>query len=228
MTETAYELVALGMRYVFVLLILLTLLRAFLLMWGDRRDYQRTLRQLPDAGLVGEVVDLATGNSQPLPREGLIGSGRSCDIRLPGLHRREAEFIFRRGQGLQLIALHRRRQVLLDSQPLTRDNAYALHGTILELRNYSLRFRLFAGLDLPQRQAPAPVVPSYQAASEQGFEIETINQGLPPAAPPDPSLDMTWQYAPLPPELLLPPPESPLSAPSQRRRRAQRNTEEQT
>lgn len=226
MTETAYELVALGMRYVFVLLILLTLLRAFLLMWGDRRDYQRTLRQLPDAGLVGEVVDLATGNSQPLPREGLIGSGRSCDIRLPGLHRREAEFIFRRGQGMQLIALHRR-QALLDSLPLDRDNAYALHGTILELRDYRLRFRLFAGLDLPQRQAPAPVLRQALPEIEQGPEPETINQGLPPAAPPDPGLEMTWQYAPLPPELLLPPPEGLQPAPSHRRRRALRNTEEQ-
>lgn len=155
MGDTAYELLALGLRYWFVLLLFLTLLRAFWLMQEDRREYNRALRRLPDAGLIGEVVELSTGKSQPLPREGLIGSGRGCDIRLPKLHRREMEFVFRPGLGLKLIPIHRKHRSILDGEPLNKADSYALHGTVLELRGYTLRFRLFAGLDLPYRE-PLP------------------------------------------------------------------------
>ena len=155
MGDTSYELLALGLRYWFVLLLFLTLLRAFWLMLENRREYNRTLRQLPDAGLIGEVVDLKTGKSQPLPREGLIGSGRGCDIRLSKLHRREMEFVFRPGLGLKLIPIHRKHKSILDGEPLNKADSFALHGTVLELRGYTLRFRLFAGLDLPYRE-PLP------------------------------------------------------------------------
>lgn len=151
MGEAAYELLALGLRYWFLLLIALTLLRAAWLMRGDWREYRRLMRQLPDAGLIGELVDLRNGKAQPLPREGLIGSGRACDIRIAGLRRREMEFIFRPGLGVRLIPLHRRADALLDAEALSRADAYALHGTVLELRGNPLRFRLFAGLDLPER-----------------------------------------------------------------------------
>ena len=50
MGDASYELLALGLRYWFVLLLFLTLLRAFWLMLGDRREYNRALRLLPDAG----------------------------------------------------------------------------------------------------------------------------------------------------------------------------------
>ena len=55
MQAPAYELVSMGLRYWFVLLAVFLLWRAYRLMRQDRRDYRRTLRQLPDAGLVGEV-----------------------------------------------------------------------------------------------------------------------------------------------------------------------------
>lgn len=203
LTNTAYELLALGMRYVFLLLLLLLLLRAAFLMRKEQRSYRRTLRQLPDAGLVGEVVDLDTGKGYPLPREGMLGSGRSCDVRLLGLRRREVEFVFRQGLGLRLIPIHQKHHGLLDGEALGRKPAYALHGTVLEIRGLRLRFRLFAGLDMPKRE----VTVSYQNAALSGvhqaaedmplLDIPTI---LPPAAPPAQANDwaMTWQHAPLP------------------------------
>lgn len=235
MEDTAYTLLSLGMRYWFLLLMILTLARAFFLMWQDRRGYHRALRHLPDAGLVGEVVDMDTGKSQPLPREGLIGSGRSCDIRLGGLRRRELEFVFRNGLGLKLIPLHRRHYALLDgrplvksrflrigkppdawqggdsmadSEPLTEKNAYALHGTILEINGKTLRFRLFAGLNLPRRMEMT--MPSWGAAEAGAYETPVSLNGFDStAAPPEADLDITWQYAPLPTELLGPPETSP-------------------
>lgn len=218
MAETAYELLALGLRYLFAVLIALTLLRAAWLMHGDHREYKRMLRHLPDAGLIGEVVELQGLQSQPLPREGLIGSGRNCDIRLPGIRRRELEFMFRPGLGVRLIPLHARQGALLDEEPLNKNAAYALHGTVLELRGKQLRFRLFAGLDLPDRAAiglTEGMTDSFIPANEDPG-LHAYPDPLPPAAPPQSAMEMTWQYAPLPEELLNPPAEPAEAPPSQR------------
>ncbi len=197
MQDTAYELLSIGMRYVFILLMLLFLLRGYVLMRRDSRAWRRALRDLPDAGLVGELVDLSEGRGYPLPREGLIGSGRSCDIRLSGLKRREFQFVFRPGRGVCLTPLHQRSGAVLDGEPLKRGNEFALHGTILEIRGLSCRFRLFAGLELPARQRTVQSGMVREAEPAPWPGIEPAPQPLPPSAPPE-DMDMTWQYAPLP------------------------------
>lgn len=224
MGETAYELLSLGLRYWFILLIFLTLLRAFWLMRRDRREYRQTLRQLPDAGLVGEVVDLRSGHSQPLPREGLIGSGRSSDIRVSGLHRREMEFMFRSGLGVKLIPIHSKHHALLDGEVLSKADTFALHGTVLDIRGTPLRFRLFAGLDLPQRQVSEPVeiIQNQLDEFDEPMAFSSFPDPLPAAVPPltpeNSDLDRTWQYAPLPQELPGPPERLPQPAPRRSRR----------
>jgi hypothetical protein len=224
MGETAYELLSLGLRYWFILLIALTLLRAFWLMRRDRREYHRMLRQLPDAGLIGEVVDLRSGHSQPLPREGLIGSGRSCDIRLSGLHRREMEFMFRSGLGLKLIPIHSKHHALLDGEALKKADAFALHGTVLDIRGTPLRFRLFAGLDLPQRQVSNLMETNLNESDDYAAGMpfspfpDPLPSAVPPRAPKGSDLDMTWQYAPLPREIAAPPESFPQPAPRRSRR----------
>ncbi len=220
MQDTAYELLSMGMRYFFILLLLFLLFRAFGLMRRDSRAWRRTLRQLPDAGLVGELVDLSEGRGYPLPREGVIGSGRSCDIRLPGLKRRELEFIFRPGQGMRLISLHSRNPALLDGERLFRGNDFALHGTMLELRGLTCRFRLFAGLDLPARQPAQKAAETQEAISLNEPGVEYAPQPLPPSVPPENGMDMTWQYAPLPQMDMNPPEDDPEPAPGRRRRRS--------
>ena len=157
MAESSYELLSMGLRYWFVLLIVLALLRAYFLMRRDNRDYRQALRQLPDAGLIGEVVDLHTGTAQPLPREGLMGSSRSCDIRHPGMHRREMEFIFRPGFGVKLIPIHRKHRALLDNEPLQKGDDFALHGTVLDLPAIvGVARELIAGAGMAERVSTRP------------------------------------------------------------------------
>ena len=153
MASGVYELLALLMRYVFVLIGALILLRAYRWMRRDARDYRRLMRSLPDAGLVGEVVNLRTGKSQPLPREGDIGSSHECDIcvRGAGVMRHHVRFAFEEGKGV-LVTPSRRGKTLLAGEPL-RAPRYALHGTQLQIGSVLLRMRLFAGLKVPQPAA---------------------------------------------------------------------------
>lgn len=148
MPAETYELVALGMRYWFVLLGVIIVVRAARLAIRDYQCQEQMLRTLPDAGLIGEVVDLDTGESYPLPREGSLGSARSCDICLKGVRKRELEFSLVEGQGVVLLPSHRRHQVVLDGETIPK-KAWALHGSHISLPGYHLRFRLFSGLDIP-------------------------------------------------------------------------------
>ena len=242
MQDTAYELLSMGMRYVFLLLAALMLLRSWRLMRRESREHRRALRLLPDAGLVGEVVDLRTGLGMPLPREGLMGSGHNCDVRFPHLRRREVEFQFIPGEGIRLIPMHRTRECLLDNAALTPRNNHALHGTVLEIAGNPFRFRLFAGLDLPVRK-PADTSgkggQALQLKTDPASRTDSGAQQLPvppdggasgtawdappPASLSGPDLGMTWQYAPLPTQEGSDPGELPAPPSAARRRRAWRD-----
>ena len=218
MADSAYELLALAMRYVFVLAGALLLWRAFRWMRRDARQYQRDMRALPDAGLVGEVVDLRTGQAQPLPREGTIGSSRECDIRVKdtGVKRNHALFTFEDGKGLRIVPRLGAR-VLLNGREIG-GSGYALHGTRLQLGGAELRVRLFAGLNVPfypawQQEAPDVTLENFSFVEEAapaplpfpapGFDAaETAEDGADgfpqPGAYDGGYTDdgqMTWQYA---------------------------------
>ena len=167
MSTQAYELISLLMRYVFVLIGLMIVWRSYRWLRRDARAYRKEMRALPDAGLVGEMVNLATGEAQPLPREGVIGSSRECDIRLkgPGIERNHARFEFEDGKGLKVIPL-RRASVLLNGTAL-HGPGYALHGTQLAMSGIPLRVRLFAGLKVPY---PAPYPEQDSALETEGNE----------------------------------------------------------
>ena len=169
MPPQAYELLSMLMRYVFVFIGLMIVWRSLRWLRRDAKAYRKELRSLPDAGLVGEMVNLNTGEAQPLPREGMIGSSRECDIRLKGqgIQRNHARFEFEDGKGLKIIPL-RRANLLLGGTPL-RGPGYALHGTQLQAGGIPLRVRLFAGLKVPY---PAPY-PEPDAVWDVG-----VNPGL--------------------------------------------------
>ena len=156
MASDAYELLALLMRYVFVIIGFLVLFRAYRWMRRDARNYRREMRSLPDAGLVGEIVDLRSGKSQPLPREGDMGASRECDIFVKGagIMRHHLRFAFEEGKGV-LITPSRLGKTWMGGQPL-RSPGYALHGTQLQLGDAVLRVRLFAGLKVPAPRAFQP------------------------------------------------------------------------
>lgn len=219
MSPQAYELISMLMRYIFVLIGLMIVWRSFRWLRRDARAYRKEMRSLPDAGLVGEMVNLATGEAQPLPREGVIGASRECDIRLkgPGIERSHARFEFEDGKGLKIIPL-RRAAVLLNGDAL-RGPGYALHGTQLELGGIPLRVRLFAGLNVPYpapfaEQAAQPWAEDEDAArpaewdGPQQAQPETEQEAYPYTGYENPMPDsrdydghytpdgqMTWQYA---------------------------------
>lgn len=149
MASEAYELLALFMRYLFVLMGTLILWRAYRWMRRDAKAYKKEMKRLPDAGLIGEIVNLNTGKSQPLPREGILGSSAACDVRVKGagVSGRHALFSFVEGKGLMITPVGHK-LVLMENTEL-RGPAYALHGTQLQLGECFLRVRLFAGLNVP-------------------------------------------------------------------------------
>ena len=157
MSSEAYELLSMLMRYVFVLIGMLIVWRSYRWLRRDAKAYKKEMRSLPDAGLVGEIVNLKTGEAQPLPREGTIGSSRDCDIRVKesGVKRQHARFEFEDGKGLKIIPV--RRSAMLLSGVEMNGPGHALHGTQLQIGNTLLRVRLFAGLKVPKPLAyPAP------------------------------------------------------------------------
>lgn len=218
MTSEAYELLAMLMRYVFVGIGVLISWRAYRWLRRDARQYKKEMRNLPDAGLVGEIVNLKTGESQPLPREGLIGSSRACDIRVkePGVARRHALFAFEEGKGLR-VTPHLGNRLLMEGVAL-KGPAHALHGTQLQLGDAVLRVRLFAGLKVPHPMQFQPDAPARTDGEEDApFENDTVpspfdavpqfapaqEQEAPAAEQPSPFYQghytedgqMTWDYA---------------------------------
>ena len=213
MSGDAYEILALLMRYVFAVIGALIVFRSFIWLRKDARAYRKEMRSLPDAGLIGEMVDLDTGKAQPLPREGVIGSSRECDIRVKGdgVLRRHVRFEFVDGKGLKLIPA-RRGLTLLNGVEM-RGPGWALHGTQLGIGAHALRVRMFAGLNVPMPAAyPEPDTILDAADEEIPWTNITVENSyyLPEEQPADavpfggnPDYDgnydddgqMTWQYA---------------------------------
>lgn len=187
MPENIYEIVALGARYWFALLGVLIVWRSFHWLRRDRREKHRRLRQLPDAGMIGEMVvlsggdELPEGNTLPVPREGTLGYVRGCDLVVPvdGVARQHCDFSFRNGDGL-LIYPRRGCQATVDGEIIrTRRDARQhpmQHGSSLQVGAATLRLRVFMGLEC---ERPAQILPDEEAA---------------PAPPPE--LPEHWQDTP--------------------------------
>lgn len=183
MQKETYELIAMFMRYWFVFLIVIITFRAVKWLMGERRAYRKTLRSLPDAGLIGELVDINTGDSYPIPREGVIGSRQSADIRLRGMKHVKVIFQLEESKGIHLHTSRRNREVFLDGYQLEGDG-YALHGSLLSLPGCQLRFRLFSGLNIPLRrqeewQEQSQEYPGFALPGEGGYAYTSQNYAWP-------------------------------------------------
>ena len=199
MATEAYEILSLAMRYVFAALGALIVLRAYRWLLKDHRAHKKEMKNLPDAGLVGEIVLLDTGKAFPLPREGTLGSARSCDIciRRQGIRRLHLTLNFADGKGVRL-TLHRGAAALLDGGPAA--GGYALHGSVIDLGSAQLRVRLFAGLNVPRL---APFKQEAFASDDEFVPDDALisDELVPDDGFPDDRF-ATWQYAPVPPEML--------------------------
>lgn len=195
MEKNAYELIAMGARYWFILLSALVAWRGSVYLLREHFRRRKMLKKLPDAGMVGELRDEESGKAYPLPREGVLGGGRACDIRLRGLRRRHMNFAFVEGKGLLLTPCHGRSRILLDGAALGK-GGYALHGDVLGVGGYTLRVRLFAGLNVPH---PAAFRDHWQRAFEEElYAPEPVPFAAEDAGyAPYPDLDMPMDEAPM-------------------------------
>ena len=180
-SSEAYEILALFMRYVFVFIGGLIVWRSFRWLLKDHRAYRREMKSLPDAGLVGEMVNLRTEKAYPLPREGTIGSSRECDIRVKGsgVERRHARFEFVDGKGLKVIPFRGCKVSLGDMT--VRNQGYALHGTQLRLGGAVLRVRLFAGLNVPRPADYPPEDDAFVDATPENLATPSLGFSTPGA-----------------------------------------------
>lgn len=209
MPENWIQLLTLAARALFLLFAALVVLRTGFNLLRQHRARKRLMKQLPDAGMVGEMRDIETDKSYPLPREGVLGGGRGCDIRLKGLRRRQVNFAYVPGKGILLTPCHRRSATWLDGVAISRP-VYALHGALLRVGGYTLCMRLFAGLDVPQLgMYEEPWQPAYDedyyAPAEEGFAPLPVDwqQGMT-----DGEEDVSYEFAP-PPGAVSSPEEAP-------------------
>ncbi len=144
-----FELLSLAMRYVFAALGGLILIRIVLWFWKDAEEYKKDLSRLPDAGLVGEFRNVTNGKTYPIPREGDMGKGFSCDVRVKGsgVKRHHVQIRFVSGKGLRIIPLGGKYMVLDGKR--TRSAAYALNGSTLKLGEAELKVCFFLGVNAP-------------------------------------------------------------------------------
>ena len=166
-----YDVLSTASRWLFVFFILMLLVFAFSWHHSDRKERRDRFRNLPGAGTVGELVVLCGSDELPqntwfpVPREGVLGSLRSCDLVVPcpGVRSQHLDFSWQDGTGL-LIRPRIGCEVLVDGVPVSRRGAYAdaplRHGSLLQIGSAVLRLQVFAALsDTGHAFAPQASVP---------------------------------------------------------------------
>lgn len=151
--EEIYSLIALGMRYWFLLLMGIIVFFCFLWYRHDCRIKKKQLEYLPDAGLIGQMIVIQGNDALPagtvlnVPREGTIGSMRINDLCLPdcSIANQHLWFAFDETQGLLLYTFGNA-EARTDEKPVESSKpTIMIHGTTLYIGPYGLQLRLFAG-----------------------------------------------------------------------------------
>lgn len=220
MPAHVYEILSLAMRYVFTLLGVVIVWRAFSWLRKDRRLTQKRLKELPDAGTIGELVvlegseELPPDSVIPVPSEGVLGYLRTCDVVVPvsGVARRHLEFSFVDGKGLYIYP-HRGCPVTVDNMAIASrwdSRAYPMqHGSCLAIGDALLFLRVFAGLKVEDFSS-LPI-------DEPLDDVDGMPQELPQGVPYIPDAGMpqapVWQPLPYAPSQGIPTPPQPLQPP---------------
>ena len=212
-------------RYLFPLLAVCLVFLVLFYILSESRNRREKVRGLPGSGTVGELIvlsgsrDLEANTWFPVPREGVLGSIRSCDLVIPcpGVHTRHLDFSWSDGLGL-LLRPRTGCEVQVNGVPVTCRTRAAdvplTHGGILQVGSATLRLHLFAALDnTPASASPAPAemppmtVPGFVPYPAQPGEPYSPVP-VPPASMqtvPDPMIQSP-DAPPLPAEDPLPPP----------------------
>jgi len=164
-----YSVLSLAARWLFAFFALMLLLFAFSWHHAERKEQRDRFKNLPGAGTVGELVVLSGSDELrqdtwfPVPREGVLGSLRTCDLVVPcpGVRAQHLDFSWQDGVGL-LIRPRPGCDTLIDGVPVERRGAASdaplLHGSVLQVGSAVLRLQLFSALSHTNR-AFAPAAP---------------------------------------------------------------------
>ena len=209
MPEDIYEIISLAMRYWFTALGVLIVWRSFSWLRKDRRLKHKRLRQLPDAGMIGELLvvqgsgDLEEDTLISLPREGVLGFLRANDVVVPaeGVAGQHIDFVFVSGQGVRMFP-RRGCSCRIDGEEITdRRSAKAnpmLHGSELIIGEAVLRLRFFAGVDAPSL-AMEPITPEpmpFPVQPVSPYPPQPVQQPYQPSYPQQPYAPQQQAYQP--------------------------------
>ena len=177
-----YSVLSQASRWLFILLALMLLFLAFSWHHTDRKERRDRFKNLPGAGTVGELVVLSGSDELPVdtwfpvPREGVLGSLRSCDLVIPcpGVSSHHLDFSWQDGTGL-LIRPRVGCEVLIDGVPVTRRgmDMPLIHGSVLQIGSAVLQLQLFAALSHTNRTfiPPQPAVGSFSDPMPQPVPV---------------------------------------------------------
>ncbi len=187
-------------RYVFPLLAAVLVLSLLVYILSESRNRRERTRNLLGSGTVGELIVLSGSRNLdvntwfPVPREGVLGAVRSCDLVIPcpGVRARHLDFSWEDGVGL-LIRPHTGCEAFVNGIPVSCKTRAAdmplTHGSVLQVGSAILRLHLFAALDNTAAPVQPPVpdmVPPDSASvcfSAPPGTLESVNL-VPPIASP--------------------------------------------
>lgn len=167
-----YRFLALTMRYWFLALMVIIVIRCYRWYRLERRNLKKSMQLLPDAGYIGELVvitgndKLPAGTAISIPREGTLGVSRVNDIVVsdPNVSARHLWFRFDEERGLSVHPLSKN-AANVDGKMITgsKQTAMMIHGSRLYVGSLELRLRLFAGFDgklyrMPPEYAMQPYI----------------------------------------------------------------------
>ena len=245
-----YNAVSVGSRWLFVFIALLLLLFSFSWLHSLRKEHRSRFKNLPGAGTIGELIvisgsrELPPDTWFPVPREGVLGSVRSCDLVIPcpGVRARHLDFVWQDGVGL-LVRPRSGCDALVDGMMVDHRSAGEasplIHGSFLQIGSALLRLQLFSALDHtnrpvmspqpePQAAVYSPVPPAPEMFPAEGAVVPPPVQSFPQYPAPVPPVPPEGAGEPVPvgqaPAQPSDSPESVSAAPSAapRRRRSDR------
>lgn len=155
MQTSTYTIMALAMRYFFIIVSILIVIRAYMWLFQNRRARLQQTRHVQGRGAAGEFVveegndTLKPGHTLLIPWEGSIGASQGCDIILHGkaIAREHAYVFYEKKQGLRLECASLR-WCEVDGKVIESRHPAILHeGSLVKIGEIVLRVHLF--LDAP-------------------------------------------------------------------------------
>ena len=207
-----YSVLSLASRWLFAFFALMLLFFAFFWHHSDRKERRKRFKSLPGAGNVGQLVvlsgseDLPPGRWFPVPREGILGSLRTCDLVVPcsGVRSQHLDFSWQDGTGL-LIRPRLGCEVLVDGVRVSRVGAWAdkpmIHDSVIQVGSAVLRLQLFSALSHTNRV----FTPQAPGSATEADSVSFAPQPLPPAQIP-PAAVQSWQAGSYPVQPIPPVP----------------------